>query len=920
MLNEDRGDGRPDPDALLARIEEENARAAHGRLKIFFGASPGVGKTFAMLTEAQRLRQAGCDVVVGVVETHGRAETLRLLQDLEALPRKRVEHRGHVLQEFDLDAALSRKPAVLLVDELAHTNAPGSRHPKRYQDVRELLGAGIDVYTTVNVQHLESLNDIVGGITGVKVRETLPDRVFDEAEDVVLVDLTPDDLLQRFKEGKVYFAEQAQRAVKNFFRRGNLLALRELALRRTADRVDTQMRTYRVEHVAGAPVWKTRDAVLVGIGPERGNETVVRSAARLAAALDAPWHAVHVETPSLARLPEARRRTILATIKLAQELGAQVATLGATDPVKALVDYARTHNIGKLVLGRASTRRSLRGLLSASPALRVNRLAPDLDVVVVGRERAESEKDNDVALPQPAMPRRYGGAVAISAATTLVAFPLQHLFELSNIVLLFMLAVVGVALLFGRGPAVLAAVLNVLAFDFFFVPPQFTFAVSDAQYVFTFFVMLIVGLVVGQLTARLQYQARFASQGEERARRLFEMARDLSASLAPEQVAEIGERYVTATLPGRAAVLALTEDETLRAAVASDAQPEVDMAIARWSVDRAEPAGVGTDTLPAAGKLYLPLKAPVRTRGVLVVEAQDAGQLMIPEQRRLLETFAALIAIALERVHFVAVAQHTLVDMESERLRNSVLAALSHDLRTPLTALVGLSETLAQELTRAGRADEETKALAIRDQARRTAKLVENLLEMARLEAGRIHVRRDWQSLEELIGGALAELEPALAGRAIDVDVPQDLPLVSCDGALVERVLVNLVENATKYTPVGSPIRIATRFADGTVEVAVEDRGPGLPPGRERAIFDKFTRGERESTVPGVGLGLAICRAIVEAHGGTITARNRDGGGARFAFTLPAEERPPEPVESGAAPTATEAAPSAAARTTVQSR
>jgi len=897
-MSDRRLDERPDPDALLARIEVERARAERGRLKIFFGASPGVGKTYAMLAEAQLLRAQGRDVVVGVVETHGRNETARLMAGFEVLPRKSVEYRDHVLEEFDLDAALARKPAILLVDELAHTNAPGSRHPKRYQDVHELLAAGIDVYTTVNVQHLESLNDIVGGITGIKVRETLPDRVFDEADEVVLVDLTPDDLLQRLKEGKVYFPEQATRAIQNFFRKGNLLALRELSLRRTADRVDTQMRTYRVEHVARAPVWKTRDTLLVGVGPDRGDESVVRAAARLAAALDASWHAVYVETPGLGRASASRRRTILATLKLAQELGAQTATIAAPDPASALVDYARSHNLGRLVLGRVAARRSFLAQWRHGQAWRASALAPDLDVLLIARESTEEAPS---AEPEPGEPmfelwRRYGGAVGLSAATTLVAFPLQRWFELSNIVMLFLLAVVGAALAFGRGPAIVAAIVNVLAFDFFFVPPQFTFAVTDAQYVFTFVVMLIVGLVVGQLTARLGHQARFASQGEERARRLFEMARELSAALAPEQVGEIGERYAAAASRGKAAVLMLEEDETLRPAAAEDGKVEVDMAIARWCVDHAEPAGTGTDTLPAAGKLYLPLRAPVRTRGVLVFEPADPGQLMIPEQRRLLETCAALIAIALERVHFVTVAQRTLVDMESERLRNSVLAALSHDLRTPLTALVGLSETLAQELSREPRpAGSETKALAIRDQARRTAQLVDNLLEMARLEAGRTDVRRDWQSLEELVGSSLAALEPALAGRPVEVALPADLPLVNCDGALIERVLVNLLENATKYTPPGSPIRVAARAADGAIEVAVEDRGPGLPPGRERAIFEKFTRGSPESVVPGVGLGLAICRAIVEAHRGTIRAENREGGGARFVFTLPADETPPPP-------------------------
>jgi two-component system sensor histidine kinase KdpD len=893
----DRRDERPDPDALLARIEVERVRAERGRLKIFFGASPGVGKTFAMLAEAQVLRAQGQDVVVGVVETHGRAETARLIEGLDVLPRKLVEYRGHSLEEFDLDAALARKPALLLVDELAHTDAPGSRHPKRYQDVHELLAAGIDVYTTVNVQHLESLNDIVGGITGVKVRETLPDRVFDDADEVVLVDLTPDDLLQRLKEGKVYFAEQAARAIQNFFRKGNLLALRELALRRTADRVDTQMRIYRVENVARAPVWKTGDAILVGVGPH-GDEPVVRAAARLAAALEAGWHAVYVETPGLARASPARRRTILATLKLAQELGAQTATIAAPDPASALVDYARTHNLGRLVLGRTTTRRGMLGWWQRGQVPRVCDRAPDLDVLLIGREAEAEGPSTEEEAGEPAGDAwlRYGGAIALSAAATLIAFPLQQWFERSNIVMLFLLAVVGAALAFGRGPAIVAAVVNVLAFDFFFVPPQFTFAVSDAQYVFTFVVMLIVGLVVGQLTATLRHQARFASQGEERARRLFEMARELSAALAPEQVGEIGERYVAAASRGKVAILMLEQDETLREVAAEAGKVAIDMAIARWVVDHAEPAGIGTDTLPAAGKLYLPLKAPVRTRGVLVFEPADTAQLLIPEQRRLLETCAALIAIALERVHFVTVAQSTLVDMESERLRNSVLAALSHDLRTPLTALVGLSETLAHELAREpGSAGPRAKAVAIRDQALRMAQLVDNLLEMARLEAGRAEVRKDWQSLEELIGSALAALEPALAGRPVEVALPPDMPLVNCDGALIERVFVNLLENATKYTPPGSPIRIEARVAGPMIEIAVEDRGPGLPPGRERAIFDKFTRGHPESVVPGVGLGLAICRAIVEAHRGTIRAENREGGGARFVFTLPAEEPPPPP-------------------------
>ena len=884
-------DERPDPDALLQRIADEDARAARGRLKIFFGASPGVGKTYAMLAEARRLHGQGADVVVGVVETHGRLETTRLVEGLDVLPRLRVDYRGRTLEEFDLDAALARKPAILLVDELAHANAPGTRHPKRYQDVNELLAAGIDVYTTLNVQHIESLNDVVGGITGIKIRETLPDKIFDRADEVVLVDLTPDDLLQRLKEGKVYLSEQAERAVQNFFRKGNLLALRELALRRTADRVDTQMRTYRRDKVGGR-VWKARDSVLVGVGPTLGNEIVVRVAAQLAAALDAQWHAVYVETPALQRLSEARRRRILSTLKLAQELGAQTSTLSASDPVAALVDYARNHNLGKLVVGRGSRKRTFLARWRRSAPDRIGELAPDLDVLVVNREASptvsEQRESRGFAMPEP---RGMVGAVGISVVTTLLAVPLSHHLELANIVMLFLLAVVVTAMLFGRGPAVLSAIVNVLAFDFFFVPPHLSFAVSDAQYLVTFAVMLATGLVVGQLTARLRYQARVASHREDRMRHLFELARELSAALATEQVVEIGERFVVAAARCKVAVIVLNDDDTLALAPqpGPDA-PATDAAIARWVVDRGEPAGIATDTLPSAPSLYLPLKAPVRTRGVLIVEPTNARLLMIPEQRRLLETCAALIAIALERVHFVTVAQNTLIDMESERLRNSVLAALSHDLRTPLTSLVGLADTLSHDLINdpAG-----AQAAVIRDQARRTAKLVNQLLEMARLEARRTELHKDWQSLEELVGAALTELDAQLADRNVETAIPPDLPLVHCDGVLITRVLVNLLENAVKYTPPGSPVRIATGVSGPFLEVSIEDRGPGLPVGKEQAIFEKFMRGQSESVIPGVGLGLAICRAIITAHGGEIRGENRMGGGARFVFMLPAGT-PPE--------------------------
>lgn len=892
-MNQD--DKRPSPDELLKQVQHEEQAARRGKLKIFFGASPGVGKTYAMLLEAGRLRAQGLDVVIGVIETHGRSETAALLEGLEVLARKEVEHRGGALKEFDLDAALKRRPAVLLVDELAHTNAPGGRHPKRWQDVEELLAAGIDVLTTVNVQHIESLNDIVGGITGIRVQETVPDHVFAGANEVVLVDLTPDDLLVRLREGKVYLPEQAERAIQNFFRKGNLIALRELALRQTADRVDDQMRAFR-RTSATEQVWQTRDTLLACIGPSDVDEKVVRTAARLAAKLDATWHAVYVETPALQRLPEAQRRAVLKTLKLAQELGAETATLSGPDAVEPVLDYARRHNLGRIVVGRSTrTRWRLPGREPFSRRLGAH--APDIDLIAVAREESAArrpaatplEPHEEVRTKTPL--RGYLYAVLTCVGITVAATPLHQYLELSNIVMLFLLGVVFIAYRFGRGPAALAALLNVAAFDFFFVPPRLSFAVSDVQYLVTFAVMLIVGLVIGQLAAGLGYQLRVARSREQRARSLSEMAKSLSSALVEQQVVALSDKFVESTFRAKAAIILPDLNDRLQTPATHGGTPAYDLAVAQWSYDKNEPAGAGTDTLPANPQLYLPLKAPMRVRGVLVIEPSSARLLMIPEQRRLLDTFAALVAIALERIHFVSVAQDTLIKMESERLRGSLLAALSHDLRTPLTALVGLAETLSLDLAAAqsGHAD---KADVIREQALRTSRMVNNLLEMAKLQSGDVKPRMDWQSLEEIVGSALKGLEPALTEHPLKLELPADLPLVKCDAVLIERVLVNLIENATKYTPPGTTIGVTAARTDAVLRVEVWDEGPGLPPGQERAIFARFARGQKESAVPGVGLGLAICEAIVAAHGGKIWAENRAPHGARFLFTMPLEEQP----------------------------
>ena len=897
---------RPDPDLLLAKVKRQEADAHRGRLRIYFGSSAGVGKTYAMLAAARKLKAEGRDAVIGVVETHGRSETAVLVADMEILAPRLMEYRGKNLSEFDLDAALLRHPSLILVDELAHSNVQGARHPKRWQDIEELLAAGIDVFTTLNVQHLESLNDVVGGITNVRVWETVPDTVFDDADEVVLVDIPADELLERLRAGKVYLPQQVERAANNFFRKGNLMALRELALRRTADRIEGDVQAYRADKSIGS-VWKTANALLTCVGPGPGSERVVRAAARLAGQLNAEWHAIYVETPGLQRLPAARREKILGTLSLAQELGATTAVIADADVATSVISYARNHNLSKLVIGRDPARRLWPWQRSSGQKLAL--LAPDIDLIEIGRTDGVMQNGDAKSSSWPVIPGaepsdnrkfkrlRYLWAALACAAVTLLSIPLAEHFDRSNIVAIFILTVVLVAVRFGRGAAALAAILSVLSFDFFFVPPRLSFAVSDVQYLLTFFIMLAVGLITGQLTAGLRFQARVAGHREERAGSLYEIARDLSGAVQIEQVVKISDESIERTFRASAALLLPdAAGQLIMTPSRADTTLNVDTGIAQWAFDKGQPAGFGTDTLPGSEVLYIPLRAPTRARGVLAVKARNRRLLRIPEQRQLLDTFAALIAIALERVHYVEVAQDAVVRMESERLRNSLLAALSHDLRTPLTVLVGLAESLALTKPPLSPAQLESTA-AIQDEARRMSTLVSNLLDMARIESGEVKLNLQWQPLEEVVGSALNAAHGMLKQHVVEVRIPRDLPLVRFDALLIERVLVNLLENASKYTPPGSTVELSAQVVADRLSVSVSDNGPGLTVGREEAVFQKFTRGERESATPGVGLGLAICRAIIESHQGKIVATHRPGGGARFTFTLPLGNPPPAAEE-----------------------
>ena len=916
-------DSRPDPDALLAELQEADLAIQRGKLRIYFGASAGVGKTYAMLSAAQRAQFAGQNVLVGVVETHGRKETMELQADLKLLPLRKVPYRGQILQELDLDAALAAKPDVLLVDELAHSNAPGSRHPKRWQDVQELLRSGIDVWTAINVQHLESLNGTVGAITGIRVNETVPDTVLDGADEVILVDVTADELLERLKTGKVYVPQQAERAAKNFFRKGNLFALREIALRRTAEHVGDDVRSYRARQLqlkrdgsSGAPAWNTSGAMLVCVGPGAGAEHAVRSAARLAGQLNVRWHAAYVETPALQRLPKAPRDRTLAVLKLAEDLGASTAILVGEDIAQTLLLHAQTLNCATLVVGRPDAQRWSRFWRMAQQTLtrRLANLAPTLDIIEIGTTdsvrqiQASAMPDAQTSADEPswidAWPR-YAWAGAACVVTTLVSLPMVGVFDLANIVMLFLLSVVLVAARLGRGPAMLAAFLAVLSFDFFCVPPRLSFAVSDVQYLLTFAVMLGVGLLTGQLTANLRFSAGVSASRERRAQALFELTRDLSAALQTVQVVELGEAAVRQTFGGDAYVLLTDANDQLTVGAAP--HKGVDASIADWAFNHDQRAGLGTSTLPSSAWHYVPLRAPMRVRGVLALRPAQPRWLLIPEQVQQLETLARQIAIALERVHYVDVAQAAVLQMESERLRNTLLAAMSHDIRTPLTALVGQAEALATSspLT----AEQSDSAESIGREARELSALVTNLLEMARLESGQVELRKEWQSVEEVVGSAIRSARHGLAGAEVRTDIAADMPLIEFDAALMERVLVNLLENAAKYGAIASPdhapqtaatILVRAVAIPGTLEMTVRDFGPGLPAhakGKETDLFEKFTRGASESNKRGVGLGLAICKAIVQAHRGQISAAQAAGGGAEFKVRLPRNPPPDMPPD-----------------------
>jgi len=889
---------RPNPDDLLKTVQEEEARTSRARLKIFFGMAPGVGKTYAMLQDAQIRMMEGVKVVAGVVETHGRAETLALTAGLEFLPKRILPYRGVQLEEFDVEAALRRRPALILMDELAHTNVQGSLHVKRWQDVFDLLEAGIEVYATVNVQHLESLKDTVAQITGVLVRETIPDTILNRADQIELVDIPPEELLERLKEGKVYVPDQAQYASERFFRKGNLLALRELALRRTAQHVDADMRRYMEAQGLKGKTWAAGERILVCINSKPRSASLIRAGRRMAESMGAPWIALYVETGKHIRYSDEERAHLEDHLRLAEQLGAETAViqgdLGAGEDILA---FALAHNVTRIILGKPTYSR-VPAFISGSLVDDLVRLTNTIEIHVIPGEVPGKAKGRRKSLPSgagPAPAHFVWGAVMVAVITG-VCLLLGRRFELADHVMLFILGILLVATRFGRLPSLAAAGLSVLSLDFFFVPPARSFVVRDLRHIATFAVMLLVGAVIGNLTERIRAQIRLARTREQRLRALFRLSRELTRTFGSQAMMDVSIRIlaehfqssISISLPGPGGRLV---------AHGSPKDPplgEDELGVAQWVYDHHEAAGLGTDTLPGAHALYLPLKGSHGLIGVLGIQplATAGMETMEPDQRHLMEAFANHTALALERTILSEKNLDTQRRMDREQVRSALLSSVSHDLSMPLAGITSAARALQKDdgsLTPEAR---HQLAGVIHDEGHQLSRLIANLLDATRLESG-VELKKAWMTVPDLVETALARLKPLMPDRPVALELPANLPRFQADPVLMEQVLINLLENAQRYSPPGQPIEIKSWATDRALTICVSDHGPGIPEDQEERIFEKLVRFQQGESRLGAGLGLAICKGVMDAHGGKIQASNRPQGGASFRISLPLEGKAP---------------------------
>jgi two-component system sensor histidine kinase KdpD len=885
---------RPLPEALLEAARREHGGV--GRLKIFVGAAPGVGKTYEMLQSAHAKLRAGADIVVGFVETHGRAETDALLRGLEVVPRKRLEYRGQVLEEMDLDAIIARHPQIAIVDELAHTNVAGSRHPKRYLDVEELLSRGIDVYTAVNIQHIESLNDVVAQITHVRVRETVPDSVFDRADEIELIDLTPDDLIQRLKEGKVYVPKQAERALEHYFSPGNLTALRELALRRTADRVDEQLLSHMQANAIAGP-WAAGERILVCVSEDPRAAGLVRYTKRVADRVHAPWTAISIETRRSLQLTDEQRDHLADTLRLAEALGGEALTIPGVGRRIAddIIGFAHANNVTQIIIGK-STRSRWFEIMQGSVVHDLVRRAGNISVNVIAGDELPPDSPGKAtvqtaARPEPFHPGPYLMALAIVALALAGAAIIQPLFGVENVDLVFLTAVVVVAVRYGLGPSLLASVAASLCYNFFFLPPIYTFTITDPTNIAAFFFFMLIAILVSNVAARVRVQADSAMGRVRTTEQLYAFSRKLASTATLDDVLW-ATAYQTALMLKVRVVLLLPEAGMLTVKAGyppEDQLDQADLAAANWAWSNDRPAGRGSDTLPGAKRLFLPMRTGRGSIGVIGIDNDRTGPLLTPDQRRLLDALVDQGALAIERVLLVEDMDKVKRTVESERLRSALLTSISHDLKTPLASVLAAASTM-RDLA-GGLSDTEKRDLiaTVIDESERLNRFIANLLDMTKLESGAIVPNTSLHDVGEIVGSALRRASKILARHRVLLELDAELPMLELDAVLFEQVIFNLLDNAAKYSPQHSTISIRSFRDGGSVSLQIADEGEGIPAGELESIFDKFYRVQKVDHVrPGTGLGLAISRGFVEAMHGRITASNRaDRSGAVLSIRLP---------------------------------
>jgi two-component system sensor histidine kinase KdpD len=883
---------RPDPDQLLAVVQRQETSQNRGKLKIFLGMAAGVGKTYAMLDAAQQLKSAGTDVVVGVVETHGRMETQALLDKLEVMPCREIEYHGTVLREMDLDAILKRHPQIVLVDELAHTNAHESRHLKRYQDVLEILEAGINVYTTVNVQHFESRADAVRQITGIRVYETIPDTLIEISDEIELIDLSPEDLRQRLFEGKVYTAERIEVAANNFFRLGNLTALREIALRLTAERVDHQLHDYmQVKHIAGP--WKSGERLMVAVSPAQFSERLIRWTRRMAYSLEASWIAVHVE--SSRQLSESEKLGLARNLTLARKLGAEVVITSGENIAETLIRLARQRNITQIVVGKP-LRSRWDEFLRRSLVDRLIHLSGDIDIyVVTGDEPAHPRvsKSPQLGLKTHSKWRDYFLSGLFVALITFINYILLPTIGYQAVGLIELFAVLLIAVYLGRGPALLAATLSALSWNFLFIEPRFTFEINRAQDVILFLLYFGIAAIAGSLTARLRDQEKRARANAERTMALYTLTHEIAQALNMDEMLKTAvEQMGTVFDADIAIILSKSGELDLQAHPMSTLQlSEKAYSVASWVFENGKPAGRFTDTLPMSEAQYIPLLTPNRTVGVLGIKPRQESRFSA-DQEILVETFVSQVALMIEREMLDEAAQTAAMLQKSENLYNTLLNSISHELRTPISTISGAASSLFNESTVINPDKRNLLLEDIRDSAERLNRLVENLLDMSRLASGRLTLKLEWCDVGDVIGVAVKRMEKRLAGRSVSIRHDPQTPLVRMDFVLMDQVLANLLDNACAYTPPNTPIEITSQAMTEKLVISITDYGPGIPEAEREHIFEKFYR-LPGSASGGTGLGLSVSRGIVEAHGGKMTVENIPGAGACFSILLPASAPPP---------------------------